>query len=268
MSNLSIEVFTGSSQAFNVNSAIVYGEKDAVLVDAQFLLSDAHRLTARLLELGKNLTHIYVTHFHPDHYFGLQVVKSVYPQAQVLALAETVEDIKNTFAKKIAQWKPTVGNNVPDVPVIPDVLDQDIIELEGHELKIKGRLQGDTPNNSYVWIPSIKALITGDIVYNDTFVWTLETNTESRQAWHQTLDELQSLNPEIVVAGHQAYNTENTPEAIAHTRRYLVAFDEVLSESPTTDQIIAKVKSRFPELNTVEIGLILAAKAFGVNHAE
>lgn len=53
MSNLSIEVFTGSSQAFNVNSAIVYGEKDAVLVDAQFLLSDAHRLTARLLELGK-----------------------------------------------------------------------------------------------------------------------------------------------------------------------------------------------------------------------
>ncbi|WP_340015116.1 MBL fold metallo-hydrolase [Paenibacillus sp. FSL K6-1318] len=268
MSKLSIEAFTGSVQAFNVNSAIIYGENDAVLVDAQFLLSDAHRLTARLLELGKNLTHIYITHFHPDHYFGLEVIKSTYPQAKVVALPETVEDIKNTFAKKIDQWKPTVGNNVPDEPVIPEALNQDVIELEGHELRIKGRLQGDTPNNSYVWVPSIKALITGDIVYNETFVWTLETNAESRQAWHRTLDELEALQPEIVIAGHQAYHTENTPGAIANTRRYLIAYDEVLSVSPTTDQIIANMKSRFPGLDTLEIGLILAAKAVGVNHAE
>ena len=181
MSNLTLEVFTGSTQAFNVNSAIIYGEKDAVLVDAQFLLSDAHRLAARILELGKNLMHIYVTHFHPDHYFGLQVLKSAFPQAQIVALPETVEDIKNTFVKKVDQWKPMVGNNIPDQPIIPEVMNQSVIELEGHELKIKGRLQGDTPNNSYVWIPSIKAVITGDIVYNGAFVWTLETNSESRR---------------------------------------------------------------------------------------
>lgn len=267
MSNLTLEVFTGSAQAFNVNSAIVYGEKDAVLVDAQFLLSDAHRLAARILEIGKNLTHIYVTHFHPDHYFGLQVMKSAFPQAQIVALPETVEDIKNTFAKKVDQWKPVVGDNIPDQPVIPEAMNHPVIELEGHELNIKGRLQGDTPNNSYVWIPSIKAVITGDIVYNGAFVWTLETNAESRQAWLLTLNELMSLNPEIVVAGHQTPDMSNSPEAIAHTRRYLVAFDEVLSESPTTEQIIANMKSRFPSLSTLEIALTLAAKAFGVNHA-
>ena len=87
-------------------------------------------------------------------------------------------------------------------------------------------------------------------------------------AWLQTLNELESLNPEIVVAGHQAYDTPHSPEAIAHTRRYLVAFDEVLSESPTTEQIIANMKSRFPSLSTLEIALTLAAKAFGVNHAQ
>ena len=117
MSHLTLGVFTASAQGFNVNSAIVYGEKDAVLVDAQFLLSDAHRLAARILEIGKNLTHIYVTHFHPDHYFGLQVMKSAFPQAQIVALPETVEDIKNTFAKKVDQWKPVVGDNIPTNPL-------------------------------------------------------------------------------------------------------------------------------------------------------
>jgi glyoxylase-like metal-dependent hydrolase (beta-lactamase superfamily II) len=267
MSHLTLEVFTGPDQGFNVNSVIVYGERDAVLVDAQFLLSEAHRLTARILELGKNLTHIYVTHFHPDHYFGLSVLKSAFPQAQIVALPETVEDIQNTAAQKVNQWKPIAGNNIPDHPVIPEALNHNVIELEGQELNIKGRLQGDTPNNSYVWIPSIKAVITGDIVYNDTFVWTLETNAEARQAWLQTLDELDALHPEIVVAGHQASHTPNSPDAIGHTRRYLLAFDEVLSQSPTTEQVIASIKSRFPSLNTMEVALTLAAKGVGANHA-
>jgi len=267
MSHLTLEVFTGSDQGFNVNSVIVYGEKDAVLVDAQFLLSEAHRLTARILELGRNLTHIYVTHFHPDHYFGLLVLKSAFPQAQIVALPETVEDIQNTAAQKVNQWKPIAGNNIPDHPVIPDALNQNVIELEGHDLNIKGRLQGDTPNNSYVWIPSIKALITGDIVYNDTFVWTLETSSEARQAWLRTLDELEALHPEIVVAGHQSNGTPNSPDVIAQTRRYLLAFDEVLSESPTAEQIVANMKSRFPSLNTMEIALTLGAKGVAENHA-
>ena len=153
---------------------------------------------------------------------------------------------------KIDQWKPTVGNNVPDEPVIPDALNQDVIELEGHELRIKGRLQETRPITVMYGFHPLK-LITGDIVYNETFVWTLETNAESRQAWHRTLDELEALQPEIVIAGHQAYHTENTPEAIANTRRYLIAYDEVLSVSPTTDQIIANMKSRFPGLDTLEI---------------
>ncbi|MCX7172150.1 MAG: MBL fold metallo-hydrolase [Proteobacteria bacterium] len=69
---LTLKVFNsgkggGGGFDFSVNSAIVMGEKDAVLIDAQFTMSAAHRLVADILETGKRLTTIYITHWHPDH---------------------------------------------------------------------------------------------------------------------------------------------------------------------------------------------------------
>ncbi|WP_459500397.1 MBL fold metallo-hydrolase [Bacillus sp. C1] len=264
MSNLNLEVFTGSEQAFQVTSTIIYGENDAILIDAQFLLSDAHRLTAQIIETGKNLTHIYVTHFHPDHYFGLNILHGAFPNAKIVALANTVEDIRNTFQKKVEQWKPSIGHNVPHEPIIPEELKEDKLVLEGNELFIKGGLQGDTPNNSYVWIPSLKAVITGDIVYNNTFVWTLETDKVAREKWLATLEEIGNLHPEVVVAGHRDYDVPNTIDAIEHTRNYLVAFDEVLAENLSSEEIQSVMKKRFPNVKALEIGLVLAANAFGV----
>ncbi|KZE05742.1 Metallo-beta-lactamase superfamily protein [Bacillus mycoides] len=264
MSKLHLEVFTGSEQAFQVTSTIVYGEKDAILIDAQFLLSDAHRLVAQIIETGKNLTHIYVTHFHPDHYFGLNVLHEAFPEAKIVALRNTVEDIRNTFEKKVEQWKPSIGHNVPHQPIVPEELTEEKLILEGNDLIIKGGLQGDTPNNSYVWIPSLKAVVTGDIVYNNTFVWTLETDAEARHKWLETLSELENLHPEIVVAGHRDYDVQNTADAIKHTRKYLVAFDEVLAGNPSNEEIQTAIKERFPHVKALEIGLVLAANAFGV----
>ncbi|MGH0948803.1 MBL fold metallo-hydrolase [Bacillus mycoides] len=264
MSKLHLEVFTGSEQAFQVTSTIVYGEKNAILIDAQFLLSDAHRLAAQIIETGKNLTHIYVTHFHPDHYFGLNVLHEAFPEAKIVALRNTVEDIRNTFEKKVEQWKPSIGHNVPHQPIVPEELTEEKLILEGNDLIIKGGLQGDTPNNSYVWIPSLKAVVTGDIVYNNTFVWTLETDAEARHKWLDTLSELENLHPEIVVAGHRDYDVPNTADAIKHTRKYLVAFDEVLAGNPSSKEIQTAIKERFPHVKALEIGLVLAANAFGV----
>ncbi|MCX2826242.1 MBL fold metallo-hydrolase [Bacillus pseudomycoides] len=263
MSKLHLEVFTGSEQAFQVTSTIIYGDKDAILVDAQFLLSDAHRLTAQIIETGKNLTHIYITHFHPDHYFGLNVLHEAFSNAKIVALPNTVEDIRNTFEKKVEQWKPSIGHNVPHQPIIPEELKEDKLILEGNELLVKGGLQGDTPNNSYVWIPSLKAVITGDIVYNNTFAWTLETDVKARTKWLETLQEIENLHPEIVVAGHRGYDTPNTADAIEHTRKYLIAFDEVLAENLSSEEIQTAMKKYFPNVKALEIGLVLAANAFG-----
>ena len=98
--SLKFRVFLHSYLGFNSNSTLIYGENDAILVDASQMLSDTHRMVAEIITMRKNLTHIYVSHFHPDHHFGLQVLKNAFPKAEIVALPSVVEDITATSNDK------------------------------------------------------------------------------------------------------------------------------------------------------------------------
>ena len=208
---LTTAVFTASPAGFLVNSALVSGDKEAVLIDGQLTLSDAHRLVGMILDSKKTLTTVYVTHWHPDHYFGLVVVKQAFPKVKIVAQPATVAEIKKTWAAKVKQWSPMFGANLPTKPLIPSPLAGNAIMLEGQTLEVHGPVQGDASTNSYVWIPSIKTLVTGDIVYQGIFPWTAETNAASRAAWIKTLDELAALGATTVVAGHKEPSSRTTP---------------------------------------------------------
>jgi glyoxylase-like metal-dependent hydrolase (beta-lactamase superfamily II) len=257
---LSVQVFTGSPQGFLVNSAIVSGEKDAVLIDGQLTLADAHRLVGALIDSKKNLTTIYVTHFHPDHYFGLVVVKQAFRKAKILAQPVTIAAIKKTWAAKVKQWSPMFGDNLTTKPVIPSPLTGNTITLEGQTLEVHGPVQGDDVNDSYVWIPSIKAVVAGDIVYQGVYSWTAETTPETRQTWIKTLDELAALNPEIVVAGHKDPKLKDDASGIAQTRAYLKDFDVAVAASKSAEELETKVKAKYPKL-AMDIVLHIGAGA-------
>src|ERR1700749_1187304 len=114
---LTTTVFTGSPAGFLVDSTLIAGDKDAILIDAQFDLADAHRLVAMILESKKNLTTVYITHFHPHHYFGLAVIKQAFPKAKLVALPAAVAEIKKTWQGKVKQWSALYGDLVPAHPV-------------------------------------------------------------------------------------------------------------------------------------------------------
>jgi len=101
---LNYKVFQHSYIGFNGTSTLFYGAQDAILIDACFTLSDAHRLAAGLLEMRKNITHIYISHFHPDHHFGLVVLQYAFPNAKIVALPSVVKDIIYTSDEKIYLW--------------------------------------------------------------------------------------------------------------------------------------------------------------------
>src|SRR5882757_6471435 len=176
---LDVKVFTASPAGFLVDSAI--------LSDAQFTLADAHRLVAEILESKKNLTTVYITHAHPDHYFGLEVIHAAFPKAKLVALPATVAEIKKTWQGKVKQWGPLYGAQITTQPTIPTALAGTTIELEGQKLEVHGGVQGDEADNSYVWIPSIKTVVAGDIVYRGVHAWTAETKADQRKAWVKTL---------------------------------------------------------------------------------
>jgi glyoxylase-like metal-dependent hydrolase (beta-lactamase superfamily II) len=259
---LTTQVFTASEPGFLVDSTLVAGDKEAVLIDGQFTLSDTHRLIAMILESKKTLTTVYVTHDHPDHYFGLVALKQAFPKAKLVALPATIAGIKKTWQGKVKQWGPLYGANLTTQPVIPTPLAGKTITLEGQTLEIHGGVQGDAADNSYVWIPSIKTAIVGDIVFNGVYPWTAETNAASRQAWLKTLDELTALGATTVVAGHKDPKLKDDPSAIEKTRAYLKAFDEALAASKTADELEAKIKAKYPNLALPIIAHFGAAAQF------
>ncbi len=78
---LATKVFFSDEAGFEVASVIVMGKTEAMLIDAQWTLSNAHRLIAEILETGRRLTTIYITHAHPDHYFGAGTIAAAFPRA-------------------------------------------------------------------------------------------------------------------------------------------------------------------------------------------
>jgi len=257
---LTATVFTSSPGGFLVNSTLVTGEKEAVLIDAQFSLADAHRLIAQILESKKTLTTVYITHGHPDHYFGLVAIKQAFPKAKLVTHAAALAEMKKTWQAKVKQWGPMYGDLVPQAPVLPAVLPGKTITLEGQTLEIHAPVQGDATDNSYVWIPSIKTVVAGDIVFANVHVWTRDSNPEQRKAWIKTLDEIAALGPTTVIAGHQDPKAKGDLPAVKATREYLEAFDAAVAASKTPAEVQQKIKARY---GAYQLDIILQLGAEG-----
>ena len=244
---LKLDVFNpGEAAIFPVASVIVSGASDAVLIDAQFSRGEALKLVERIRATGKHLTTVYVSHSDPDFYFGLDVIHAAFPDAKIVATPQTIAGIEKKKDAKVAFWGPILKDNAPQSIIVPQPLKGDTITLEGQALKIEG-LKGATPERSYVWIPSIKTVAGGVVVFSGLHVWTADTQTaESRQQWLSTLKGIEALKPVTVVPGHFAPGAPLTPDSIAFTRDYLVKFESETAKAANSGALIARMKELYP----------------------
>src|SRR5258708_13179081 len=77
--SISIKVFTSPDDQFSVNSIIVEGDHEVMLVDAQLTKTSAEKVLQEIKETKKPLSIIYITHNHADHFLDLELFKGVYP---------------------------------------------------------------------------------------------------------------------------------------------------------------------------------------------
>lgn len=257
---LKLDVFNpGEAAIFAVSSVLVEGANDAVLIDAQFSAAEARKLADRIKASGKRLTTIYISHGDPDYYFGLDTLQTAFPQARIVATAQTIAHIEASKDDKLKVWAPQLGENAPKRIVLPQPLPGDTLVLEGQELKIVG-LDGPTPDRSFVWIPSIKAVVGGIPVLAGEHVWMADTQTpKSHEDWLATLDRIKSLEPATVVPGHFAAGAPMDLRAVDFTAGYIRAFDEETAKAKNSAGLIAAMKQRYPGLGG-ESSLELSAK--------
>ncbi|NLR74891.1 MBL fold metallo-hydrolase [Leeia aquatica] len=254
---LQIKVYSANDNSFNVNSTLVYGDHEAMVIDAGFTRADALRIAANVLDSGRTLKTILVSQADPDYYFGVEVLHAQFPQAEVVATPAVLEVIRSKLKYKLEFWGPKMGNNAPQQPVLPKVLNGNRLTLDGEAIEIRGTT-GPLAHRPYVWIPSIRTLAGNVAVFNQWHVWTADTATPAlRSAWRAQLDEMQALQPQSVVPGHMKPGSALDVSAIRFTRDYLQSYETALQEGKDGATVIQRMKQQWPAATgmlSLEIG--------------
>ncbi|ABC28060.1 Zn-dependent Hydrolase, including glyoxylases [Hahella chejuensis KCTC 2396] len=256
---LQLKVYNADGNSFNVTSTVISGETEAVVVDAGFTRADAYRIAANVLDTGKTLKTILVSNADPDYYFGVEVLKEIFPEADVVAPPAVLEHIKAKLPFKVEFWGPKMGANAPRNPVVPAALKGNFITVDGEKLEVRG-MQGELAHRPYVWVPSLRAIVGNVGVLADMHVWMADTQKQSeRDAWVAQLDEMKALHPAIVVPGHMLPDSDMDVSAIDFTRTYLKRFEEEAKDAKNADALMQAMEQAYPKLET-GIALEISAK--------
>lgn len=244
---LQIQVYNAGSNSFHVNAVVVSGATEAMVIDTGFTRADAYRIAANVLDTGKSLKTILISNADPDYYFGAETLRSVFPQAQVVAAPAVREKIQAKMSAKLAFWSPKMGANAPANPVLPQALANNTLTIDGQAVELRSTT-GVLAHRPYVWIPSIGAVVGNVAVFGNLHVWTADTQRpEERQAWLAQLDELIALKPMVVVPGHMAAGTPLDATSIRTTRDYLQRFDAEAIKASDANALIGAMKTAYPD---------------------
>ncbi len=229
-------------------STLIYGEKDAVLVDAFMTVDQANDLANWVASKGRNLTTIYITHGHGDHWFGIGTLLKRFPGAKVVATPETVEVMRfNASEAGIrSAWEAAFPGQIPDNIVMAEALGGDVIDLEGDDLVVVQLGHTDTDHTTCLHVPSIGLVVAGDAAYNDVHLYLAESNPETRQEWIAALDKIEALNPRWVVASHKRPENDDSPRIIEETRQYIRDFDRLAATTDSRQALYDQMRELYP----------------------
>ncbi|ELC0657017.1 MBL fold metallo-hydrolase [Vibrio fluvialis] len=243
---LTLDIYNADGNSFHVNSTLVYGETEAMVIDTGFTKADALRIAAKVADSGKKLTTIFISQADPDYYFGAEVLHELYPDAKVLATPAVRATIEANLAGKLAFWAPKMGSNAPVKPVLPTAYNGHTLNIDGRTIEIRGS-EGELNHRPYLWIPANQAILGNVAVYGNVHLWMADAQSDAeRQAWTQQLSEMAALKPKMVIPGHMMPGTKTDSSAIKFSQQYLADFANAKAHSTNSQQLIDAMQQRYP----------------------
>lgn len=231
----------GEKQRFfsPISATLIYGDHDAVLVDPLLTIDQVSFLIDWIKSSGKNLTTIYSTHGHGDHWFGIGALLDYFPRARAFATPAVVESMKYHASPEVQEsfWKALLPGQIPENLIIAEELKGSIIDLEGNELVVIEVGHTDTNDTTVLHVPSIGLVVAGDVAYNGVHLYLAESDHMKRLEWIAALDKVESLQPKAVIAGHKRIGNDDSPGIIEETRQYIRDFDRIIESTTTASEL-------------------------------
>ena len=244
---VSIKVFTSQDDQFWTNSVMIEGVHEVMLVDAQLTKTNAERVLQAIKATHKPLSVIYITHEHADHFLGLEVFRAAYPRVRIIATSAVIARINQVYQEKIDKWKQLLESSAATQVVPIEPFDRSTITFESSHIEVLKHIQGDTDENTMLWIPGQRILVGGDVVFNNMHVYTAETDSRARGKWLNSLNTIRALQPSVVIPGHSKSGAQlDASTAVDFTETYLRVFEEELNKAKDPDGLIKAMKARFP----------------------
>jgi glyoxylase-like metal-dependent hydrolase (beta-lactamase superfamily II) len=226
-------------------STLIYGARDAVLTDPPMTEDQARVLGDWVASKGRNLTEIFITHGHGDHWFTAGVLAERFG-ARVVASAGTIAQMKISVASRPLLWD-KIYAGIPPSPITAVTVPDNRFSLEGHELVIVEVGHTDSDDTSVLHVPDLRLVVAGDAIYNGVHMY-IGQGIGGFDAWREAIDRVEALKPRHIVSGHQRKELDDDAgRQIAETRQYLDDADELLrTEKTALDFFNAKIE-RYPE---------------------
>ena len=229
----------------NKTATLVTSGNEALLVDAGFTRADGHRLVAAVLDSGRQLTTVVISHADPDFYFGAEVIADAFPGARFLATPEVAAAMAKKYEGKLKAWA-ALGANLPTRLIETELLTGDL-QFAGHTFQLNGA-PAELPDRSYLYQAEDRVILGGVLVFADEHVWIADTpRDEQLDAWDALLREMQGLDPALVVPGHRLPSAPADASALAYTREYIAAFRRIVAESPDGATATGELLKAYPQ---------------------
>jgi len=232
-----------------ISSTLISGERDAVLVDTPITVEQARALTNWIASRGKNLTTIYATHGHGDHFFGASTVLERFPGARFVARPEVIKIMRLQASPEslATYWNPRFPGQISSQLAIAEELTGNVINLEGQELVSVPLGFTDTASTTCLHAPSIGLIVAGDAAYNGVHLHLSESpDQQKRQEWIAALDKMESLKPRAVIAGHKRVGNADSPKILGETRRYIRDFERLAMQTTTARELYDQMLKLYP----------------------
>ena len=238
-----------------VNSWLVEGPTEIGLVDAQLVMPEGVKVAELVRSRGKKLAWIWITHAHPDHYAGLEAIAKAFPGTPLLTRPGTVEEAPGLLKAYDAPLQRFFAGEMTTSPATLTAWTEPTLKVDGHELRIVDIVGGEHATSTALVIPSMKAMLIADLVYNRVHPWTNELDTDGIL---RHVDELAAM-PDVDTF-YPGHGEPFGKEALPAYRAYIHDFLADAKVATDANDLVLRTWKRHPDWRTMA-GLRFSAAA-------